>query len=254
MPPTSGYFSSFSKYPNNGLLDFSTNLSLGGLGSDYSTEFSRLTNQYATPSPNLFSQATGVAGDIGGFLAGGLSSLGGLLGAANPLTAGIGALGSVAGMLGSAFSKKPNVNTNIGSYLDKGLSDQAAKFQDFNSDYYRKGEEGLRRTLMDATPSSNSLLSLAAATGGSASQANLQRKAAETKALEGVNTGMSNLYQQGQDLGLKYTGLNWDQASKSMQGTLDNEWSKYNAKQAQWNQLSNFGTGLMGYGMGLPKR
>ena len=176
------------------------------------------------------------------------NAIGGALAAANPITAGIGAALSVVGAIGSFTTKRPNVDTRVSSYLDSNLTSKSNQYTDLGSDYYKLGEEQLRRTMMDAAPTSSSLLALAGATGGSASQANLQRKASESKVGEGVRTGLLGMYQAGATTGLEYNKLNYSQAGTSMQATMENEWSKFNAKQQMWSNVSSAGGSLMGLG------
>lgn len=177
-----------------------------------------------------------------------LSGFGGASSIANPITAGIGAALGVVGAIGSFTTKRPNVDTRVGSYLDSNLTNKANQYTDLGSDYYKLGEEQLRRTMMDAAPTSSSLLALAGATGGSASQANLQRRASESKVGEGVRTGLLGMYQAGATTGLEYNKLNYNQAGTSMQSTMENEWNKFNAKQQAWSNISSAGGSLMGLG------
>ena len=204
----------------------------------------------ANPWGDRFKEAGSFIGSMSSGLLGGL---GAGISSANPITAGFGvALGGI-GALNSLFTKRPNVNTKVGSYLDQGLSDKANRYSNLDSDYYKQGEEKLRRTMMDAAPTSNSLLSLAAATGGSATQAGLQRRASESKVGEGVRTGLLDMFDRGQGMAATYDKMNWDQAGTSMQGNLANEWEKYNAKQQQWSNITNLGGGLMGFSQGMRK-
>ena len=177
-----------------------------------------------------------------------LGDITGMSKAVNPATAGFGFALSGLGMIGSAMTNKPSYSTNVSSYLDKGLTDKANQYTDLNSDYYKLGEEQLRRTMMDAAPTGNSLLGLAAATGGSATQAGLQRRASESKVGEGVKTGLLGMYNQGAQTGLGYNQLNYQQANQSLGARADLEWDKYNSTQQQWSQLSGVGGGLINLG------
>ena len=211
-------------------------------------------NPWPSSSPNPWGDSSQAAGSfIGSKFSGMLGDMGMGISSLNPITAGVGAAFAGLGAIGSLFTKRPNVNTKVGSYLDQGLSDKANRYSNLDSDYYKQGEEKLRRTMMDTAPTSNSLLSLAAATGGSATQAGLQRRASESKVGEGVRTGLLDMFDRGQGMAATYDKMNWDQAGTSMQGNLANQWERYNAKQQQWSNIGNLGGGLMGFSQGIKK-
>ena len=178
-------------------------------------------------------------------------TIGNAMGASNPATAGIGAVTGLVGGIGSlwnAFNNSPKASTKVSDYLSTDLTGKANQYTDLNSDYYKLGEEKMRRMMMDAAPTGNSLLSLAAATGGSATQAGLQRRASESKVGEGVRTGMLGMYEQGQGIGLDYNKLNYAQAGSSMESTVKQEWDVFNSKQKAWSNISEGSGGLLKYG------
>lgn len=157
----------------------------------------------------------------------------------------------VGGMLGRALSNKKKSKFSDFDADPGGLAmKQFNQYNDPNSQYNRAGEKSIRRMAMNAVPTTDTLLGVSMAHGGSygGSQAiaNTQRQAMTNRAMDQGTTSLVDFYMQGQGMANQALGMHFQNKQNQIGGYQGYKMNREADSNQFWGQFMGAGAGLLG--------
>jgi hypothetical protein len=155
------------------------------------------------------------------------------------------------GLLGRAFSKKKKMSFGQFDPDPDGLAlKQFELYNDPDSQFYRTGENAIRRTVADAQPTTASLLGASMAHGGSyggsQSIANAQRQAHVNRAMDHGTTSLVDFYMKGQGMANQALGMHFQNRQSQIGGYANYRANREADNNQFWGQFMSGGAGLLG--------